>query len=353
VLSLLISQLRYFSNTGLGFNKDSIVLLPLPGQDLQKKKNLVDYIAQVPGVESTTFCYTPPAAHSNNNTGVNYDNRGEDEHWGVNVKSGDEKYISTFGLKLIAGRNLFRGDTVREFLVNETFVKRLNLKPNDVIGKTLKINGRSISAPIVGVVNDFYNYSYYSEIAPVCISTNSREYSTLAVKINMHTAKASLASFEKLWNTVFPDDLYSYRFVDDLLAEFYEQDATLLTLVEVFAAIAIVIGCLGLYGLVSFMAVRKTKEIGVRKVLGATLQSILWLFGKEFCRLLIVAFLIAAPIAWWAMTNYLKDYAYKIPIGPGIFMVSILSTFVVAAITVGHRATVAAITNPVKSLRSE
>jgi predicted permease len=350
---IIVSQLHYSQTTDLGFNTDAVVLLPLPQNDKVKLSTMRNRINEVQGVEKVSYCYGAPASHSNNTTGFNYDNRPEEEHWSINTKAGDENYISTFGVKLVAGRNLFKADTVREFLVNETFVRKLNLKPQDVIGKTLSIDGKSVTAPIVGVMKDFYNYSLHTEISPVCIYIAPDSYSSLAIKMNMRNAKTSLASFEKIWNETFPDELYSYKFLDDSIRDFYEMDNIQLKLVEAFAAIAIIIGCLGLYGLVSFMAVRKTKEIGVRKVLGANISHVLWLFGKEFSFLLLIAFVIAAPLAWWAMHNYLQDFKYQISIGPGIFLISILSTFIIAAITVGYRSVTAALANPVKSLRSE
>jgi ABC-type antimicrobial peptide transport system permease subunit len=155
---VIAAQMNYSKTTDLGFSKDAIVMLPMPGNNATTKQTLKNEIAKVPGVEKTTLCYQAPASGSNSNTGVRYDNRAETEHWSINMKQADDKYLSTFNIPLAAGRNFFPSDTTREFLVNETFVKKLNIKdPNEVLGKMIAVNGDNIKAPIVGVVKDFYN----------------------------------------------------------------------------------------------------------------------------------------------------------------------------------------------------
>lgn len=171
--------------------------------------------------------------------------------------------------------------------------------------------------------------------------------------MNTQNLKTTLAEIQKSWTTVFPENIYQHEFLDQRIAHFYEQDNKTLQLIQLFTTITIIISCLGLYGLVAFVASQKTKEVGIRKVLGASIQSIIWIFGKEFTQLLLIAFIFAAPLAWLIMNNWLQNFAYRIEIGAQIFIYAILSSFCVAIITVGYRAVKAALVNPVKSLKSE
>jgi putative ABC transport system permease protein len=352
---VIAGQINFSKNSELGFSKEGVVLLPVPQPDRTKMNTLSARLLAVAGTQKITLCSQAPASRSNSHTSFTYENRPKEEPWEINIKYGDAQYLATYGLRLIAGRNIFPSDTVRELLVNETFVKQLHIRePNAVIGKRVVIDGGGgITATIAGVVRDFHNYSLHSAIDPVVIVPLSSSYRLCAAKIDVANIRPALAAYEKIWNDTYPDYIYSYHFLDERIARFYKEDTVTLRLVEIFAGIAILISCLGLYGLVSFMALQKRKEIGVRKVLGAGINSILWLFGKEFTRLLLLAFLIAAPAAWWIMHQYLQDFKYRIPIGPGIFLLAIAATFVIVVLTVGYQSMRSALANPVKALRSE
>ncbi len=351
---VIAGQVRYTRSADLGFNKDGVVLLHIPSRDPIKSNTLRDQLNQLTGVKGSSLCFQAPASGSNNTTGVRYDNRPEEEHWSVNNKTADANYLETFGVKLIAGRNFFPADSARELLVNETFVKNLHVKSvSDVIGKTVSMDRGTVNATIVGVVKDFYNHSFRSEVSAVTILPESTNYQTLALKVDLGQMERLRPQFERLFNATYPEYVYNITFLDDQIARFYEMDTIMLKLTQLFSGIAILIGGLGLYGLVSFMALRKTKEIGLRKVLGATIRDILWIFGKEFSRLLLIAFAIAAPLAWWAMRLYLQEFQYRIGMGPGIFLLAIGGTFFIALLTIGYRSARAATANPVTSLRTE
>ena len=203
------------------------------------------------------------------------------------------------------------------------------------------------------MVKNFYDKSFRLDINPVVLFPALNGVEHCAVKMNVQDTRSGLATIAKVWNDIYPQYVYEHEFLDAKLDKYYEFDDTILKLIETFAGIAILIGCLGLYGLVSFMASQKTKEIGIRKVLGAGVKSILWMFGKEFSQLLFIAFVIAAPIAWWFMNRYLQDFKFRIQIGMGVFALSIAITLLIAFSTITFRSLKAAMANPVKSLRTE
>lgn len=352
---VVAGQMHYAKGADLGFNKDAIVMLPMGVDSTGTAINTLRHqLSQIPGVERVSTCFSPPSSESNWNTSFRYDNRGEDEVFSLGIKAGDDQYLPTFGIELVAGRNIFPADSAREFLVNETFVRKLNLKsPSEVIGKTISINGGQGKGPIVGVVKDFHDRSLHSDINAICICSYKSNYSSYAAKINLRNAKPVLAAFEKTWSAIYPNQIYEYHFLDDQIADFYETEATILKLIQAFSFIAIFIGCLGLYGLVLFMASQRTKEIGIRKVLGSSISQILWIFGKEFARLIVIAFVIAAPLAGWLMHNWLQNFKFHIPLSPLFFVATIGLMFVIAFLTVGYQAFRAALMNPVKSLKTE
>jgi putative ABC transport system permease protein len=353
---VIARQMQYAKQSDLGFNKDAVVMIPV-GADSATDVTLGTFankVKELTGVQHVSICFAAPSADENWNTSVRYDNRTEDELFRVTVKAADDKYVPTFDLKLAAGRNIFPSDTIREMLVNETFARKLNLRsPEEVIGKKLVFDGRSAPMPIVGVLKDFHDRSFHEDINAVCITTFPDNYSNYAVKINLQNVGTVLPALEKEWSNLHPDKLYEYQFLDERIAAFYETEDTMLKLVQFFSLIAIFIGCLGLYGLVAFMVAQKTKEIGIRKVLGSEVVQILWIFGKEFSRLILIAALIAAPFAWWLMKIWLQDFKYHIQMSAWIFALAISLTFFVAVITVGFQSIRAALMNPVKSLKSE
>ncbi len=348
--AIVTAQIQFAQNADWGFRPGAVITLPVP--ETAQMNTLEHQISSIAGVKSVSLCFRPPASGSNNQTGVKFDNRPEGEPWFVNKKPADVHYLETFGLQLVAGRNLQPGDTTREYLVNETFVKKLNLaSPNDVINKMVDIDG--VRAPIVGVVRDFHNWTLAEPISAIAISTNSKDYATCAVELNPGNPAPVLAQIKQVWESNYPDHFYEHKFMDDQMAEFMKTESLILRLIRTFAGIAIFIGCLGLYGLASFMVARKRKEIGIRKTLGASVPGVLWIFGKEYIRLIFIAFFVSAPVAWWAMNGWLEDYAYRISPGVAVFGLSLLATFALAALTVGYQSVRAALANPVKSLRSE
>jgi ABC-type antimicrobial peptide transport system permease subunit len=223
--------------------------------------------------------------------------------------------------------------------------------PNDIIGKELSFG--NTKGPIVGVLKNFNTRSFRDSLAPLIITTFRSNYNQASVKLVAKDVKPVMTSIEKLWNNTYPDFVFEYKFLDDKVASFYKQENQLAYLYEIFAVIAIFLSCLGLYGLASFMAVQRIKEVGIRKVLGATASNIVYLFSREFVSLIIIAFAIATPIAWYFMHEWLENFAYRIHLSWWLFLIGGITSIIIALISVSFQAIKAAIANPVKSLRTE
>jgi ABC-type antimicrobial peptide transport system permease subunit len=350
---IMIRQMSYFRNQSMGFDTDAVVDVPMPGDSASNSKItfLRSSLQAIPGVVDVSFNSCPPVSADNNWSDFKYDHALKyNEQYSI-MKWVDPDYLKTFGLTLLAGRNI-SSDTAHEIMVNEQLLRYMGLKnPEEALNKQIDIH--DVVGPIVGIVKDFHSTGFKDRYSGVIFAPHSRSYNQAGIKLSAVKAPATLKAIEKLWNKNFPDYVYDYQFLDQSIESFYKQENQLAQLYKIFAGIAIFLGCLGLYGLASYMAVQRIKEVGVRKVLGASVGNIVYLFSKEFVLLIGIAFLIAAPVAWYFMNKWLQDYAFRIDISWWIFVVGGLISIVVALATVSYRAVRAAVVNPVDSLRSE
>ncbi len=353
---IVVSQMNYFQNASMGFDKESIITVPMPNDSARVAKMdvLKTQLLQQAGVKNVSISTFSPMDNAGWDGDFRFDNATKKADFNPDFKWADADYFKTYNIQFIAGRPYYPADSVNGFVVNELMVKKLGFKnPEDILGKRINIFNGNIIAPIVGVVKDFNGSSLKKEMKPVALGSWKLVYRVFNIKIEPQQVQQTLAAIEKLWNNTYPDFVYEYQFLDEKIASFYKQENQLSQLFKLFAGIAIFISCLGLYGFVSFMAEQRTKEVGIRKVLGASVSSIVYLFSKEFTLLIGVAFLIATPLAWYFMHMWLQHFAYRIDIGVGIFLSTILLAEMIAWLTVGFQAIKAAVANPVSSLRSE
>jgi len=354
VMLVILLQIDFFRKADPGFNREAILLFSIPtdSSSLTKFESLRNTILQQPGVEQVSFGFAAPAWRNNSRSNFSFDGSSKEEPFEVNQKFGDVNYFKTYQLEIIAGRSYQESDTAREYVVNETFLKKVGIKnPEEVLGKSITMSGRSL--PVVGVVRDFHNHSFHSEIDPVVISNDRRSFRFASVKFQPQRLKELLSKLPAVYSASFGSRIFDYQFLDESMAKSYADEDRLATMVNIFSGISIFISCLGLYGLISFMAVQRTKEVGIRKVLGASATQIVILFSKEFLFLVLIAFTIAAPFAAIIMEKWLSGFVYRINMGIGIFLISIIGTLLIALITVGFQSVKAALVNPVQSLKNE
>ena len=356
IISTIVAmqQMDFIRTADLGFNKDAVLVVQSPTDStvLSRQSAFKEELLRLPGVQSVSYSSDMPSSFGNWGTNFAYDHK-DDENFTLYLKIADDDYFKTYGLEFLAGRPYSKSDSMKELVINEMLLKKLNIKnPQDAIGKELRTGGNAWK-PIVGVVKDFKNNSLRDEVKPTMISQGKHNYGVVSVKLHSSNLENTRASIQKLWDKTFPEYVFSSKYMEETINEFYYQENQLALMYKIFAGWAIFISCLGLYGLVSFMALQKTKEVGIRKVLGASVGSIVYLFSREFTLLIGIAFVIAAPLAWYFMNKWLSDFVFHVHIGVSVFIIALLLSVVIAWISVGYKALRAAIANPVKSLKSE
>jgi len=362
---IVSKQLNFLKNKDLGFSKEAIVLLDIPDQE--GLDVLRTQLMSHPSIENVSFNVGAPTSKNDINTTFYKEGTPESASHNIALKTIDYEYFDTYGLELLAGRWLSKEEEKRAtnpelgmrerdyaFVVNETLTKKIGFThPEQAIGTKLITSVAGIEAAIVGVVKDFNTSSLHEEITPTLMMNLPQLYYSAGLKIKLTNVDATLSHIEKVYTTKYPNALFDYQFLDESIAELYENESVIFNLFQIFAGIAILIACLGLWGLISFVTQQKTKEIGVRKIIGASIPNIVLMLSKDFILLILLAAVIATPIAWYAMNGWLENFAYSTTMSWWIFALATIITVLITFLTVGFQSFRAATCNPVDSLRAD
>ncbi len=358
--AIVFQQLRYMQQASLGYDKDHVVTMQYNGALAKQYEAFRNELLQDANIKKVARSSRIP-------TGRLLDSQGAYTYSGdslipVNTEikylAADYDFVSVYGMHMAAGRNFSReyGTDTAGFIINEAAAKTFGWKSDqEAVGKNLKYS--SINGHVIGVVTDFHFESMHQKIVPLVIVMPSSNlgtfYNYLSVKITGNDLPGTLAKIKKIWESYLPETPYQSTFLDKNFEKLYQSEERQGTIFTIFSCIAIFIACLGLFGLSAFAITQRFKEIGVRKVLGASVSSIVTLLSKDFLKLVAIAAVIAFPVAWYAMHQWLQDFAYRIEIAWWVFLFAGIAAALVALITVSFQAVKAAVMNPVKSLRSE
>lgn len=353
---IAIRQMNMVQEADLGFAQDQVYFVEVPFDDPNARR--IDFYKQEllknPNVISATLGSDVPASDNNSLFNFYFDGVNEDVPFPAFAKFGDEKYFETYGIEFVAGGPYQASDTIREVVINETMAKRLLIEdPNEAIGKQFRLGISKEWATITGVIQDFTLNSLRDEIKQLVIAPKKDYYHVVGLKLDEHASLETIASFEKSFESIYPEQIYHGYFLDESIQKFYESEQKLALVFKIFAGISILISGIGLYGLVSFMISQKVKEIGIRKVLGASVSQITLMLTRDYFVMVLMAFFIAVPIAYWMMDRWLENFAYKIPFSIGLFLIVMICSLIITGLTVGSKAISSALANPVDSLSDE
>ncbi len=343
-------QLDYIRTTNLGMERENLLFVAREGALVSQYEAVRQELLKHPGIASVTASGNNPLTYASNTTSVNWEGKAPNNSQLFHIINVNYDFVETMRMELAAGRDFSRtfGTDSENYLVNEEAARILG---QAVLSKPLEVYGQK--GQIVGVVKDFIMNSLYSPIEPTIIRLDPEAAGLLFVRTEPGRTQEALASLETVYKRFNPGYPFEYTFVDQAFERTYRSEAVMGTLANIFAVIALFISCLGLFGLTSFMVEQRTKEVGVRKVLGASLAGIVVLLSKDFLKLVLIGFMIATPITWYAMNQWLENFAYRIDVSPVVFLLAGLAAILIALATVSWQSAKAALMNPVDSLRNE
>ncbi|MFC2096440.1 ABC transporter permease [Bacteroidota bacterium] len=356
VSAIVISlQIDFFKNKDMGFQKDNVIMVNLPGYQSSKVSAMLDLLKQNPDIEKVSLGIGAPLAGSNITSSFYY-LEDEETNYHANVKTVDTSYYRLYNLKIIAGewyKTANINDSTFNIVVTKSLLKKIGVeKPIDAIDKYVRVFG-SINARISGVVEDFHAYTLHREIPPVIFLPLEDFYTQIHIRTNGKSYSELKSFIEDSWNEIYPEYIYTYEILEETIENRYKTEQRTSQIIKIFTLVAIIIACLGLYGLVSFMLVQRTKEVGIRKAMGASVSSLVILVSKQFLRLVIISCIIAWPVAYYLMSNWLKNYAYKIELGIGIFILSGIILVLITFLTILYQSIKVSNTKPAEVLKYE
>jgi putative ABC transport system permease protein len=352
---IISKQLDYMQSRDLGFNKDQKLVIPFKEDRAQNSYDaFANEIAKLKDVSGVTGCRSYPSRAILSDFLMYKSGKAMTDARMVKINRVDDNFFKVMGIRLLAGRNLTPADTTNQVIASESVLKVLDIPLAEAVGARIhnERDGNKFDYDIVGVVNDANFNSLKMEVEPL-ISFYSDRPDYMIVNASSDNYNSLIADIGSVWKKTIPGVPFGYSFMDQDLQSLYAEENTLKKISNSFTVLAILISCLGLFGLAMFTAQQRIKEIGVRKVLGASVTGIVSMLSKDFLKLVFISIVVGSPIAWWLMDKWLQDFAYKIPISWWIFVLAGIVALVIALITVSFQAIKAAVANPVKSLRTE
>lgn len=352
---VIIEQMNYVRNTNPGYNKEQTMIVRFDNLDISKKRvQFKNELLTNPAVQQVSLMSGEPGGFHDSYSFETQAN--PDEKFLFNTEFTDFDFIKTLGLKLIAGRDFSQSygtDSAQAVIINRSAAVKLGYTPEQAIGKWVRnISRDSLRRSIVGVVEDYHFFSFKTAISPLVISPGNDKRLAL-IRLKSNNMQSTVIDIKKIYTAAAPDYPFEYSFLDDQFDKLYRREANQEFVLSAFSIIAIIVACLGLFGLASYSALKRTKEVGVRKVLGSSVKNILLLLSKDLLKPVLLGTLIAFPVGYYAMNLWLQSFAYRINMGPGVFILAGIIALLIAGITVSVQTIKAALANPVKSLRTE